>query len=86
MPDLCLLRIMWQEPNQEVVDCSVCGSSGHAISGDLNLLDKLILKTDARYIIVVEKVFVNLYIRSILFHFLLLKIPGLFFSEYSGHV
>lgn len=45
------------------MDCSVCGSSGHAISGDLNLLDKLILKTDARYIIVVEKVFVNLYMR-----------------------
>ncbi|EXC34350.1 Meiotic recombination protein SPO11-2 [Morus notabilis] len=48
-------RLLLQEPNQEVVDCSVCGSSGHAISGDLNLLDKLILKTDARYIIVVEK-------------------------------
>uniref|UniRef100_A0A2N9IQ11 DNA topoisomerase (ATP-hydrolyzing) n=1 Tax=Fagus sylvatica TaxID=28930 RepID=A0A2N9IQ11_FAGSY len=43
------------EPNQEVVDCSACGSSGYAISGDLNLLEKLILKTDARYIIVVEK-------------------------------
>ncbi|KAM4086718.1 hypothetical protein ACJW30_10G123000 [Castanea mollissima] len=43
------------EPNEEVVDCSACGSSGHAISGDLNLLEKLILKTDARYIIVVEK-------------------------------
>lgn len=39
------------------MDCSACGSSGHAISGDLNLLEKLILKTDARYIIVVEKVF-----------------------------
>ncbi|KAK9276831.1 hypothetical protein L1049_006368 [Liquidambar formosana] len=44
-----------QEPNQEIVDCSACGSSGHAISGDLNLLDKLVMKTDARYIIVVEK-------------------------------
>ncbi len=39
------------------MDCSACGSSGYAISGDLNLLEKLILKTDARYIIVVEKVF-----------------------------
>lgn len=39
------------------MDCSACGSSGHSISGDLNLLEKLILKTDARYIIVVEKVF-----------------------------
>ncbi|KAK6251364.1 hypothetical protein SCA6_005369 [Theobroma cacao] len=43
------------EPNQEVVDCSACGSSGYAISGDLKLLDSLIMKTDARYIIVVEK-------------------------------
>nr|POE88761.1 meiotic recombination protein spo11-2 [Quercus suber] len=48
-------RLLLQEPNEEVVDCSACGSSGHAISGDLNLLEKLILKTDARYIIVVEK-------------------------------
>ncbi|XP_060971961.1 meiotic recombination protein SPO11-2 isoform X3 [Cannabis sativa] len=48
-------RLLLQEPNQEEVDCSVCGSSGHAISGDLNLLDQLIMKTDARYIIVVEK-------------------------------
>ncbi|KAI9174407.1 hypothetical protein LWI28_016883 [Acer negundo] len=43
------------EPNGEAVDCSQCGSSGYAISGDLNLLEKLIMKTDARYIIVVEK-------------------------------
>ncbi|XP_038725316.1 meiotic recombination protein SPO11-2 isoform X2 [Tripterygium wilfordii] len=43
------------EPNQEVVDCSACGSSGYAISGDLNLLEKLIMRSDARYIIVVEK-------------------------------
>ncbi|KAE8055405.1 hypothetical protein FH972_012245 [Carpinus fangiana] len=39
----------------QVVDCSACGSSGHPISGDLSLLEKLVLKTDARYIIVVEK-------------------------------
>lgn len=38
------------------MDCSECGLSGHAISGDLNRLETLILKTDARYIIVVEKV------------------------------
>ncbi|KAK2664153.1 hypothetical protein Ddye_002727 [Dipteronia dyeriana] len=43
------------EPNGEAVDCSQCGSSGYAISGDLNLLDNLMMKTDARYIIVVEK-------------------------------
>ncbi|XP_062147215.1 meiotic recombination protein SPO11-2 [Alnus glutinosa] len=48
-------RLSLQEPNQEVVDCSACGSSGHPISGDLSLLEKLVLKTDARYIIVVEK-------------------------------
>jgi meiotic recombination protein SPO11 len=40
------------------VDCSECGSSGYAISGDLDLLDRLVMKTDARYIIIVEKVFV----------------------------
>ena len=48
--------LMNQEPGQEVVDCSACGSSGYAISGDLNLLGKLVMKTDAHYIIVVEKV------------------------------
>ncbi|OMP06072.1 Spo11/DNA topoisomerase VI, subunit A [Corchorus olitorius] len=44
-----------QEPNKEAVDCSACGSSGYAISGDLELLESLVMKTDARYIIVVEK-------------------------------
>lgn len=39
------------------MDCSACGSSGHAISGDMNLLERMVMKTDARYIIVVEKVF-----------------------------
>ncbi|CAI0417086.1 unnamed protein product, partial [Linum tenue] len=48
-------RLVLQEPNQEIVDCSECGSSGYAISGDLSLLDKLIIRSDARYIIVVEK-------------------------------
>lgn len=48
-------RLLLQEPNQDAVDCSECGSSGYAISGDLNLLEKLQMKTDARYIIVVEK-------------------------------
>lgn len=54
-----------KEPNQEVVDCSACGSSGYAISGDLNLIERLVMKSDARYIIVVEKVFVCLYSHSI---------------------
>ncbi|KAJ0106072.1 hypothetical protein Patl1_17638 [Pistacia atlantica] len=47
--------LIYMEPNHEVVDCSACGSSGYAISGDLNLLEKLVMKTDARYIILVEK-------------------------------
>ncbi|XP_058086509.1 meiotic recombination protein SPO11-2 [Magnolia sinica] len=48
-------RLLLQEPNQEMVDCSVLGSSGYAITGDLNLLNKLVIQSDARYIIVVEK-------------------------------
>ncbi|KAL6349498.1 hypothetical protein AAG906_034155 [Vitis piasezkii] len=48
-------RLLLQEPNQETVDCSACGSSGHAITGDMNLLERMVMKTDARYIIVVEK-------------------------------
>lgn len=48
-------RVILQGPNQEVVDCSACGSSGHPISGDLDYLDNLSVRTDARYIIVVEK-------------------------------
>ncbi|KAI5655416.1 hypothetical protein M9H77_32603 [Catharanthus roseus] len=48
-------HLLLQEPNKEMVDCSACGSSGYAISGDLNLLENLLMKTDAHYIIVVEK-------------------------------
>ncbi|RYR73159.1 hypothetical protein Ahy_A02g007489 isoform C [Arachis hypogaea] len=48
-------RLTFQEPGKEVVDCSVCGSSAHTIPGDVNLLENLILDTDARYIIIVEK-------------------------------
>ncbi|KAM3321677.1 meiotic recombination protein SPO11-2 [Capsicum chacoense] len=48
-------RLLLQEPDKEVVDCSTCGSSGYAISGDLELLGKLTMGTDARYIIMVEK-------------------------------
>ncbi|KAM7256522.1 hypothetical protein ACFE04_012263 [Oxalis oulophora] len=48
-------RLLLQTPNEGVVDCTQCGSSGYAISGDLNLLDNLVMTTDARYIIVVEK-------------------------------
>ncbi|KAL4592518.1 hypothetical protein LXL04_005516 [Taraxacum kok-saghyz] len=48
-------RLLLQEPGEETVDCTKCGSSGYAISGDLNLLEKLVMKTDANYIIVIEK-------------------------------
>lgn len=48
-------RLILQEPGKEAVDCTVCGSSGHVISGDLDLLGSLILNSDARYIIIVEK-------------------------------
>ncbi|XP_073131201.1 meiotic recombination protein SPO11-2 isoform X1 [Henckelia pumila] len=48
-------RLLLQEPNLNIVDCSICGSSGYAISGDLNFLENLMMKSDARYIIVVEK-------------------------------
>ncbi|KAL9328729.1 hypothetical protein ACSQ67_003732 [Phaseolus vulgaris] len=48
-------RLTLQEPGKEVVDCSLCGSSGFPISGDLNLLERLVLHADARYVIIVEK-------------------------------
>ncbi|CBI34392.3 unnamed protein product, partial [Vitis vinifera] len=48
-------RLLLQAFISETVDCSACGSSGHAISGDMNLLERMVMKTDARYIIVVEK-------------------------------
>ncbi|XP_077245506.1 sporulation 11-2 isoform X4 [Tasmannia lanceolata] len=48
-------RLLLQEPDQEIVECSVLGSAGHAITGNLNSLKKLVLHSDARYIIVVEK-------------------------------
>ncbi|CAA3024985.1 meiotic recombination SPO11-2 [Olea europaea subsp. europaea] len=47
--------LLQKEPNQEVVDCAASGFSGYAISGDLNMLETLVMKSDARYIIVVEK-------------------------------
>uniref|UniRef100_A0A0E0I7D8 DNA topoisomerase (ATP-hydrolyzing) n=1 Tax=Oryza nivara TaxID=4536 RepID=A0A0E0I7D8_ORYNI len=48
-------RLVLQGPEEEHVDCSILGPSGHAITGDLNVLSKLIFSSDARYIIVVEK-------------------------------
>ncbi|PKI50921.1 hypothetical protein CRG98_028651 [Punica granatum] len=40
---------------KEEIDCGATGSSGHAISGDLSLLGNLVMRADARYIILVEK-------------------------------
>ncbi|KAI4326892.1 hypothetical protein L6164_019414 [Bauhinia variegata] len=37
-----------QEPGQEIVDCSVCESPVHAISGDLNLVERSSLKSKDR--------------------------------------
>nr|APZ84706.1 initiator of meiotic double stranded breaks SPO11-2 [Zea mays subsp. mays]APZ84716.1 initiator of meiotic double stranded breaks SPO11-2 [Zea mays subsp. mays] len=48
-------RLVLHEPDGEQIDCSILGASGHAITGDLNLLSKLNLSSGSRYIIVVEK-------------------------------
>ncbi|RLM61781.1 meiotic recombination protein SPO11-2 [Panicum miliaceum] len=48
-------RLVLHEPDEEQIDCSILGASRHAITGDLNILSKLNLSSDARYIIVVEK-------------------------------
>uniref|UniRef100_A0A453RXB4 Topoisomerase 6 subunit A/Spo11 TOPRIM domain-containing protein n=1 Tax=Aegilops tauschii subsp. strangulata TaxID=200361 RepID=A0A453RXB4_AEGTS len=44
-----------KEPEEEHIDCSILGPSGHAITGDLNQLSRLNLSSDARYLILVEK-------------------------------
>ncbi|KAI4310351.1 hypothetical protein MLD38_035334 [Melastoma candidum] len=48
-------RVVLQEPNKAAVDCAACGPSGYPITGDLSILQNLVLQTDARYIILVEK-------------------------------
>uniref|UniRef100_A0A0E0EI30 DNA topoisomerase (ATP-hydrolyzing) n=1 Tax=Oryza meridionalis TaxID=40149 RepID=A0A0E0EI30_9ORYZ len=48
-------RLVLRGAEEEHIDCSILGPSGHAITGDLNVLSKLMLSSDARYIIVVEK-------------------------------
>nr|CAD1820747.1 unnamed protein product [Ananas comosus var. bracteatus] len=48
-------RLVLQEPGEEGIDCSTLGPAGHAITGDLNLLSKVVFNSDARYIIIVEK-------------------------------
>ncbi|KAL3619253.1 hypothetical protein CASFOL_036823 [Castilleja foliolosa] len=47
MGDVMLLKWLIhleKEQNKEVVDCSTCGSSGYAISGDLDFLQKLVME------------------------------------------
>ncbi|XP_020685355.1 meiotic recombination protein SPO11-2 [Dendrobium catenatum] len=48
-------RLSIKNQEGDIVDCSGLGPAGYAISGDLNLLSKLEFRSDARYIIVVEK-------------------------------
>ncbi|KAG0452800.1 hypothetical protein HPP92_025464 [Vanilla planifolia] len=48
-------RLSIKEPDGDIVDCSVLGPAGYAITGDLSVLNKLEFYSDARYIIVVEK-------------------------------
>ncbi|VAI87916.1 unnamed protein product [Triticum turgidum subsp. durum] len=48
-------RLMLHEAEEEHIDCSILGPSGHAITGDLNQLSRLNLSSDARYLILVEK-------------------------------
>ncbi|MQL68544.1 hypothetical protein Taro_000851, partial [Colocasia esculenta] len=48
-------RLILEAPDMGVIDCSKLGPAGHAISGDLNLLGKLVFHSDARYIIILEK-------------------------------
>ncbi|XVF70561.1 hypothetical protein PTKIN_Ptkin11bG0171700 [Pterospermum kingtungense] len=43
------------EPNHAAVDCSARGIYGYAVSSDLKLLESTVMRSDARYIIVVEK-------------------------------
>lgn len=42
--------------NHDDVDCSQLGFTGHPITGDLHSLENLLFQSDARYIVIVEKV------------------------------
>ncbi|KAG6486966.1 meiotic recombination protein SPO11-2-like [Zingiber officinale] len=48
-------RLLLEEPGEQNVDCSMLGQAGYAITGDLYALNRLVLNSDARYIIIVEK-------------------------------
>ncbi|URD93680.1 Type IIB DNA topoisomerase [Musa troglodytarum] len=48
-------RMVLEEPGEQIVDCSMIGHAGYAITGDLCTLSKLVLHSDARYIIIIEK-------------------------------
>ncbi|XP_064996889.1 meiotic recombination protein SPO11-2-like isoform X4 [Musa acuminata AAA Group] len=48
-------RMVLEEPGEQIVDCSMIGHAGYAVTGDLCTLSKLVLHSDARYIIIIEK-------------------------------
>ncbi|ERM96492.1 hypothetical protein AMTR_s00001p00260080 [Amborella trichopoda] len=48
-------RLLIQEENQEIVDCSLLGPAGQAITGNLHLLENFVFQSNARYIFVIEK-------------------------------
>ncbi|CAM6084838.1 unnamed protein product [Calypogeia fissa] len=48
-------RLLIQEPDGEVINCMTLKSHARVISGDITYLEKLKYKSDARYILVVEK-------------------------------
>ncbi|KAH7428336.1 hypothetical protein KP509_10G088000 [Ceratopteris richardii] len=48
-------RLLIQEPDGAVLDCTNTGSAGQVITGDLNCIQNWRFQSDARYILVVEK-------------------------------
>ncbi|KAJ7553112.1 hypothetical protein O6H91_06G084500 [Diphasiastrum complanatum] len=48
-------RLLIEDESGEVVDCTRLGPSGHIITADLGFLEGLRFRSDARYILVVEK-------------------------------
>ncbi|KAI5067860.1 hypothetical protein GOP47_0016205 [Adiantum capillus-veneris] len=48
-------RLLIQEPNGSLLDCTKIGSAGQVISGDLKCVQNWRFQSDARYILLVEK-------------------------------
>lgn len=51
-----LICLKQQIQGQETIDCSSLGPAGYPITGDFGILDSMRFDSDARYILVVEKV------------------------------